>query len=220
MDVQITETSLSKLDKLTEAVVDQTSEVNPSSNTPEKKSQQENITTNTNAHFGLSCNRILSETEIVKNIIERSKIQDRRRWLYLLVVCIPLLITMGSVMIKRVVMNSNDDCDTSKILLTVVILLSIAEGFVLILVIYCDAKHHCNGKNYEVLRSSINIAKSHIAEYPKRLQTIVDNDCDAITKYSISRCVCIQLFILLGLLILKNYVSFPIGVHQASAYTA
>ncbi|UJR19210.1 hypothetical protein I4U23_022340 [Adineta vaga] len=123
-----------KHDELTEVIADQASKANPSNtnsvsavnSTFEAQLQQQNITDDTNAQ---------SDIEIMKNIIERSKVADRRRWLYLFIACIPslIIIYIGGTAIS----------------------LGCITGFIFIWAICYGVKHYWIGTDYELLQNSV-----------------------------------------------------------------
>jgi len=146
-------------DELNSEITAQESETNPpgynlvcamSNSSEPQPQQQQDVAININARFGPSCAMVLSDTEIVNNIIEARKRVDRHQWLYLFVGCIPLFILTCLIWIIWAATKCSyeegwNDCSTSNFLYYFGIGLASLTGMILLWAIIYGASRYSNG---------------------------------------------------------------------------
>jgi hypothetical protein len=143
--------------------------VSQMSNNPEyhpqlqQQQQPQNVAINVDARFGPSCATVLSDAEIVNNVIEASKREDRRRWLYLFYGCVPPFILMCLIWIIWAAIKCapdspdifGDRCDPSTALYYFAIALGSLTGLILLWATCLGASRYTNGDRYDKLRSNV-----------------------------------------------------------------
>ncbi|UJR18984.1 hypothetical protein I4U23_022113 [Adineta vaga] len=130
----------------------------------QSQSQQQDTTINIDDRCSPSCASVLSNIEIVDNVIERSRRLDRQRWLSLFIGCIPTFIITCLMWIIR----------ASGIVFACV------TGLIFFGNIYYGAKHYFNGQNYEYLRNSVRyLIKLEVQQWISYVNYLYGPDCSA-----------------------------------------
>ena len=123
--------------------------------------QPQHVAVNIDDRFGPSCATVLSDAEIVNNIIVASKQNDRRQWLYLFYGCIPILVITCLIWIiwASIKCSSDDnwkiDCETPNTLYYSGIALACLTGIILLWALGYGSSRYSNGSRYEALRSNV-----------------------------------------------------------------
>ncbi|CAF2935853.1 unnamed protein product [Rotaria sp. Silwood2] len=126
----------------------------------QQQQQQSDTAINIDGRFGPSCDRILSDDEIVNSIVEASKKADYHRRLYLFVGCIPSLfitcIAWSTWAVNLCSPESRNACSASNTTYIIGISFASLTGFILIWAIRYGAKNYMNERKYHLLRKNVH----------------------------------------------------------------
>ncbi|CAF4285990.1 unnamed protein product, partial [Adineta steineri] len=119
--------------------------------------QQQDVAINIDDRFGPSCAPVLSQAQIVNNIIEASIRLDRQRWAFLFIPCIPFFIIMFLTWIIWVTVDHSSVSETESLLFTLIIAIisSSLTGFMLLWALCYGAINYSNRNNYAMLQSNV-----------------------------------------------------------------
>jgi hypothetical protein len=126
----------------------------------QQQQQPQNVAINVDARFSPSCATVLSDAEIVNNVIKASKREDRRRWLYAFYGCVPTFLLMCltwaiSAAITCSPYKSGERCDLRTFLYFLAIALGSLTGIILLWALWYGASRYSNGDRYDTLRNSV-----------------------------------------------------------------
>ncbi len=121
----------------------------------QQQQRQQDVAINIDERFGPSCAPVLSDTEIVNNIIAESKSADCRHWLYLFIGCIPTLIISVIAWIAWAAINYSFDPSTSQFFYILGIVSASLTGLIFIWAFFYGVMNYSNGDRYITLRSNV-----------------------------------------------------------------
>ncbi|CAF1215133.1 unnamed protein product [Adineta steineri] len=121
--------------------------------------QQQDVAINIDDRFGPSCAPVLSQAQIVNNIIEASIRLDRQRWAFLFIPCIPFFIIMFLTWIIWVTVDRSSVSEKESLSFTLIIAIisTSLTGFMLLWALCYGAINYSNRNNYAMLQSNVRL---------------------------------------------------------------